>query len=289
MQDKTINILPHNIGLGSFAFRYAIGTKEFQPPHPMDAFGFMEKAHQMGYRRIQLCENLNVKAYAKKDILRLRDISKDLGMTLEIGLRKLDEENLSRHVEIANLAGAVFIRAVSHDHDNLSRREQEEVVTAVTAILKQWAPRLKDNGLSLGLENHFDLATRDLVRIAAETGSASIGLVFDTTNSLGFLEKPEKTLKTMLDYVLSVHLKDYFIQKGETGYEILGTVLGEGALDTKAVFSMLSGRLPDLPIIIESAARRNFGDTPEQVLQWEEDIIRRNTRSMEKLLKNIQI
>ena len=285
MQDTAISILPDNIGLGSFAFRYAIGTKEFRPPHPMDAFSFMERAHHMGYRRIQLCENLNFRAYSNNDLRRLRDISNDLGIMVEVGLKKLDEENLSRHVEIARLVGATFIRAVSHDHDNLSPQEQEQVVAAVTKILKQWAPRLGDYGLSLGLENHFDVATRDLVRIVTELGSAAIGLVFDTTNSLGFLETPEDTLKNMLDFVLSVHLKDYKIQKGEAGYEILGTVLGEGSLNIPAVFSLLGNRASRIPIIIESAARRNFQDSPEQVLQWEEDIIQRNTCSMDTLLR----
>ena len=285
MQDRVTGILPKNIGLGSFAFRYTIGNGDFKSPRPMNVFSFVEKAYQMGYRRIQLCENLNFRAYSKNDLQRLRDMSKDLDMTVEIGLKKLDEENLSRHVDIALLVGATFIRAVSHDHDNLSQQEMESVVADVTKLLKKWAPRIEDSGLSLGLENHFDLVTKDLVRIVSEVASAGIGLVYDTTNSLGFLESPENTLKTMLEFVLSVHLKDYTIQKGEAGYEILGTVLGEGSLSMPAIFSLLDGRLPDIPIILESTARRNFQDTPEQVLKWEEDIIQRNTRSMETLLR----
>lgn len=285
MQDRAISIFPKHIGLGSFAFRYAIGISEFKSPHPMDAFSFMEKAYQMGYRRIQLCENLNIKVYTKNDLQRLHDMSKDLGMIVEIGLKKLDEENLLRHIEIALLIGATFIRAVSHDHDNLSQQEQERVIAAVTKILKQWAPRLDDHGLSLGLENHFDIATRDLVRIVKDVGSPRIGLVFDSTNSLGFLEMPENTLKCMIDFIVSVHLKDYVIQKGEAGYEILGTVLGEGSLNISAVFSLLGDKAPHIPIILESAARRNFQDTPEQVLEWEEDSIQKNTRSMDSLLR----
>ena len=285
MQDRAINILPDLIGLGSFAFRYAIGINGFKPSHPMDVFSFMEKACQLGYRRIQLCENLNIKAYTKNDLLRLRDVSKDLGMIVEIGLKKLDEENLSRHVEIALLVEAAFIRAVAHDHDNLSQQEQEGVVASVTKILKQWAPRLDDYGLSLGLENHFDISTRDLVRVVTEVGSSGIGLVFDTTNSLGFLETPENTLRCMSDFIISVHLKDYIIQKGEAGYEILGTVLGEGSLNIPTIFSLLGDRVSQVPIILESAVRRNFLDSPEQVLKWEEDIIQRNTRSMDTFIK----
>jgi len=289
MQDQAISILPEHIGLGSFAFRYAIGFKAFKSPRPMDAFSFMEKAHQMGYRRIQLCENLNYVMYSKNDLQRLRAMSKDLGMTVEVGLRKLDEENLSRHIEIALQVGAVFIRAVLHDHDNLSRQEQENVVTAAIKLLKQWAPRLADYGFTLGLENHFDVTTRDLVRIAAELASSSVGLVFDTTNSLGFLETPECTLKNMVDFVSSVHLKDYKIQKGETGYEIIGTALGEGALDIPAVFSLLGDKASRISIILESAARRNFQDTPEHVLEWEEDIIRKNTRKIEIIDKETRL
>ena len=280
-----INILHKNIGLGSFAFRYAVGIKEFQSPCPMNALAFMEKAYQLGYRRIQLCENLGYKAYPQKDLLSLRDMAKDLGMIIEVGLRKLDEENLIRHIEIALMLGSPFIRAVSHDRDSLSRQEQESVVTAVTKLLKDWAPRLDNHGIRLGLENHFDLATKDLVRIVTEVASPGIGLVFDSTNSLGFLEKPENTLKTMSNFVLSVHLKDYTIQKGEAGYEILGTVLGEGALDISAVFSLLKDRLPHTSIIIESTARRNLLDTPEQVLQWEEEMIQRNTHGIDNLIK----
>ncbi|MCL2319802.1 MAG: sugar phosphate isomerase/epimerase [Treponema sp.] len=289
MQERTVRQLPQNIGLGSFAFRYAIGIKEFRPSRPMDAFAFVEKAHRMGFRRIQLCENLNFHSYSKAELQKLRDVSRDLGMIVEVGLKKLDEDNIARHFDIALLLGSPFIRAVSHDHDNLSKREQEEVAAAVTKLLKEWAPRLKDNGLCLGLENHFDLATRHLVRIVKDVAAAEVGLVFDSTNSLGFLELPENTLREMLDFVLSVHLKDYAITKGEAGYEILGTVLGEGSLNIKAIFSLLGARLLQVPVILESAARRNFEDSPEQVLRWEEDVIKKNTCNMGNLLKEITI
>jgi sugar phosphate isomerase/epimerase len=206
-------------------------------------------------------------------------------MILEVGLRKVDEKNLSKHIEIAALLKASFIRAVAHDCDNLSQAEQKTVVASVTKLLKQWAPRLNDYGLSFGLENHFDIATKDLVHIVTEVASSKIGLVFDTTNSLGFLETPENTLKIMRDFILSVHLKDYIIQKGEAGYEIVGTVLGEGVLNISTLFSLLGGKLSRIPIILESAARRNFQDIQKKVLQWEENIIQRNTAALYNLLK----
>jgi sugar phosphate isomerase/epimerase len=285
MKDIQINILHKYIGLGSFAFRYAIGVKGFQPPNPMDTFAFIQRAYQLGYRRVQLCENLNIATLSKNDLRRLRDMSKDMGMVLEIGLRKVDEKNLSRHIELALLLEASFIRAVSHDRDNLSQEEQKTVIVSVTKLLKQWAPRFNDYGVTFGLENHFDITTKDLVKIVTEVASANVGLVFDTTNSLGFLEPPEDTLKIMREFILSVHLKDYIIQKGEAGYEILGTILGEGFLNIPTIFSLLGDRLFHIPIILESTARRNFQDTQEKVMQWEESIIQKNTIVIDNLLR----
>lgn len=46
------------VGLGSFAFRYSIGTEDFSAPRPMDYLQFLCTAHQLGYQGVQWCENL---------------------------------------------------------------------------------------------------------------------------------------------------------------------------------------------------------------------------------------
>ena len=276
--------LPPRAGLCSFAYRYAAGIPGFSPRSPLDVFGFIEEAHALGYRRAQICENIGLASLSRQELDRLCRISRELNVELEIGFKRIDEGNIARHMEIARITGASFIRAVTHDRENLSDSERRETVGRAVALLKSWSARFRDLDVLFALENHFDLGTDDLVEIVGEVASPSVGLVFDTTNGLGFLEPPAVTMEKMADHIFSVHLKDYIVRKAEAGYEIVGTALGEGLLRARKIVEFLAGRRPMTTFILEMAIRRNPGWDADTVVQWERDAIRKSTEMMKTIL-----
>ena len=67
--DKKKYISIPNIGLGSYAFRYAIGFKDFKIPKPMTIVDFLHEAKRLGFQGVQLCENFNISNLNNKELI----------------------------------------------------------------------------------------------------------------------------------------------------------------------------------------------------------------------------
>ena len=134
------------VGLGSFAYRYAIGFNNFWPEEPMNAIGFMKAAYRLSYEGVQLCENLCYSELPDGELRAIAQEAKRLGLFVELGLSGLKGENLERHLEIASITESPMIRVV------VGENEASEAVRTIRAAL----PQLRKKNIILGLENHFD-------------------------------------------------------------------------------------------------------------------------------------
>jgi sugar phosphate isomerase/epimerase len=263
-------------GISSYAFRYGIGVSGFRPPRPMDAVAFLAEAGRLGLSHAQLCENLGIAACGHAELDRIRGAAADLGLVLEVGMKALTPASLERHIEIVQKLGSSFLRIVLGDGGEVPESAPTPLVERSVAALKAAVPRIRDLGLTIGIENHFDLETERLVEIVDTIGSPEAGLVFDTTNCLGFLRSPMETLRAMGRRVVSVHIKDYVIRKVEAGYLISGEVLGRGLLDVDATVQACAACNPAAPVLLEMTIRRNCSQSPEQAAAWERDAIERS-------------
>ena len=90
------------LGLGSFAYRYAIGCEGFRPLQPMTTLDFLIAAHQMGFEGVQLCENLNYAKLSREELLKVKEKAAELNLFLELGMRDLTLENILFHLDLAN-------------------------------------------------------------------------------------------------------------------------------------------------------------------------------------------
>ena len=275
------------LGIGSFAYRYHIGTDSFRPENPMSAMGFLREAHALGYEGVQLCENLRYAALGREGLLDIRQAAGELGLFLEIGMRTLTEENLERHLEIAEILSSKFLRIVLGNNAVSPAGDPEKLAKTAVAILKNAVSRLEKGGLTIGLENHFDLPTPLLAGIVQAVDSPRVGMVFDTTNALGFVETPERTLELIGTRLLSVHIKDYRFQKTEAGYLMSGTILGEGSLDAEGLLRSIVRINPAASIILEMTIRREDSQTAPEVLRWEKDAIEKSTKRLKSILDKI--
>lgn len=277
------------VGIGSFAFRYAIGRGEFQPPKPMTAMDFLSEAHQLGFGGVQLCENLGYSSLSDDELLEIKNKADRLGLFIEIGMRHLTPENLSRHLEIAEILSSRFLRMVLGPQQPSPEADPEALREKSTRILLDALPQFKRQGVTVGIENNFDLPSEYLVRIAKDVDDEHVGLILDTTNCIGFIERPQETLQIFQPHILSVHLKDYAIRRVEAGFIMTGTTLGEGWLDIDGLLRAILESNQVQSIIMEMCTRREDQHTVEETLAWEREAIEKSASFLQETLERINL
>ncbi|MBM7583410.1 sugar phosphate isomerase/epimerase [Caldicoprobacter guelmensis] len=277
------------IGIGSFAFRYNIGFGDFIPPKPMTTIDFLQEAHRLGFSLVQLCENLNYATLSYKEIMSIANVAKELGISIEVGLRGLSRENLLHHIKLAELLSSCFIRIVPGELKSSPEKNPDELMKKSINILKNVLPICKEKNIKLGIEDNFILPLDYLIQIVEEIADEHVGLIMDTTNCLGFINQPEEVLDKMKPYLLSVHLKDYKVEKVEGGYLISSVPLGEGWLNVEEFIKKVLSINPTISIIIEYSMRRDYSASVEQILKWEKESVEKNARYIRKLIKGLNL
>ena len=275
------------LGIGSFAFRYAAGVASFPVSNPMTPLEFAKAAHAAGAMGVQLCENLGYADRRPECLQSVVSYCERNEMFIELGMRDLTDENLTSHISLAKHTGAELIRVVLGCPSDSPEESADELESRSIDVLRAAVPSLEDHGLRVGIENHFDLRTSRLVRIVDRVASDSVGFVFDTTNGIGFIERPEETLELLLPRLLSMHIKDYKMVKVEAGYELRGCVLGEGWLDYRCLLEKVLSERPGSSIILELTVRRTQDKSPRAVLGSEADMIRRSFNKLVEVVETI--
>lgn len=278
MGDQTAIKIASEIGLTSYAFRYAQEAGQ-------GCRSLVEAAADMGFRRVQLCENTEIACLRRPQLAELAELSADLGVVLELGIKGLSEESLDRHVEAAAALGCGTLRVVLSERKPENAEEQTALEERAFSILDSRRAALRDAEIIVGLENHFDLPTERLVYLADILGPGLVGLILDTSNCLGFLESPENALRLMGDRILSVHLKDYLVRKHPQGYSIVGAVLGQGQLDVSGFVASISALRSRPTILLELAVVPAPGMEPDAVLRWEREAVRMSKERLDSALR----
>lgn len=270
------------IGIGSFTFRYAIGIKDCMPDRPMTPIDFIDAASNLGFNTIQLCENLKYAEYNTDSVISFAEKAKESNLIVELGMYGLTYDNLKKHIEIAKIFNSKFIRIVIgdlSDNHNIDRSYRMAIET-ISSIIEE----CKKRDIVIGLENHFDLPTPYILKILKEINDPYVGAVYDTTNAINFIERPEHTLELLLPYIKSVHLKDYQLKKAEASIVMSGRILGEGQLNSKEILKTVLTANPKASVIMEMTIRRREGLSSEQVVLEEKLQIEKSARYLKNLM-----
>ena len=268
------------LGIGSFAYRYQVGNTWFRPQAPLDAFGVADDAASMGLLRIQLCENLKYLDYPADKLQRLAKYLKDKGMSVELGMYGATYDNLMRHVELAGMFDAEMIRiAVGAENEGYDT-DCGHLAETFRHVLRGC-----DDKLTFGIENHFDITTEEIVKVVELVDDRRLGTVFDTTNAIHLLERPEETLAKMLPYVKSVHLQDFRMETGEASITMNGTIWGLGMLDTNRILKTVAEKCPHASMIVELTVRRDTDAAPEEVIRAEKHQIHSSVENLKNQLR----
>ena len=264
------------VGLGSYAFRWAIGTRDFTPSNPLTPFGLLEKSAALGAEVVQICDNLPLDSLSNTELTDLARRATELGLILEVGIKGSRPEHLRRSLDVARRLGAHLLRVV------LTDAGWEPSFNEFVAIFKSLLPDLRAVGVTIAIENHFHLLPAELARLVETIGDPLVGVCLDPLNSITKLVGVAETVATLAPFTVSVHAKDAVVTRPHTGFYISGCQLGEGLVDLPGMLAAVraAGRSPN--VLVEGWMDRL--DDEAATLAQEEAWVRQGVVYLRQLL-----
>ncbi len=255
------------LGLGSYGVAWNIGVPGFdQPDQPMDAFGMLRFADELGLKLIQIADNLPLDALSPGEQARLRDDARARGIAIEVGTRGIQTEHLQRWIEIARYFESPILRTVIDTKTH--HPDPDEVVALVRAAL----PALRAAGITLAIENHDRFKARTLAGIIDVVADPLVGVCLDTVNSFGALEGTELVVAELGRCVVNLHVKEFVVRRltHNMGFEVTGCPAGQGMLDVAWLLETLlrEGRSFNAIIEIWLSPDTDMRVTTEKELAW---------------------
>jgi hypothetical protein len=126
-----------------------------------------------------------------------------LQLFVEIGFNGLPDTNLGRQLDAAEMFGWDLIRVMVG----------ETGVEETLKILGSALPRFCSQGITLGLEDHFDPTMDQLPSIVRQLGDEHAGTIIDSTNGMGFPEEPQEVIVKAEPCLVFVRTRDHTIRK----------------------------------------------------------------------------
>lgn len=246
-------------GLNPYGLTYhlglqAMGTSRANPAGK-GLEGFIALADELGGKTLEIWENW-LKPMGEAELSMLKERLQALGMTpvISSGLQHGDFDTCLR---VANALGARLIRfaltPILCGDRAASGDKWVELVISVRHKLGAYAPRAEAAGVTIGIENHQDFTSRELVAFCEEFGT-SVRIVYDTGNSFPVAEAPLDFTRVIAPYVAHVHLKDYRVQFTDEGFRLVRCAIGDGAVPFTELIAILAEHHRTLTAVLEPGA-----------------------------------
>lgn len=235
------------LGLGSYAYRWAIGLKDQRPQVPMTAMQVLEAAHGYGLDVVQYADNMPLDRLDEADHHRLSDAAQDWGIALELGTQSFDAEEVARYLTIGQRLNARILRVAL---------DAEDALVPVPELAAQLRPQLDAAaraGIRIAIENHFNYPSPRMVELIEAANHPALGICLDVANSICAGEWPEETVRMLAPHTINLHLKDYVITPDTygVGFYIHGVPLGQGRAPIRWILDQLDHCPPDMSAILE--------------------------------------
>jgi 3-oxoisoapionate decarboxylase len=127
---------------------------------------------------------------------------------LEMGKNAAATEELLAHFQSANILGAKVIRIACASRAFRGQEPAQDQIARLVPILKRVAGEAAGNGLTLGIENHGDFLTEELIELLERVDSSNLGVTLDTGNILRLPEDPVIECSKLAPYTVATHIKD---------------------------------------------------------------------------------
>jgi sugar phosphate isomerase/epimerase len=247
------------VGLNPYGLTYTLGLQgqgsARANPNGGGLNGFIEIGRELGARTLEIFEPW-LASLGDDETITLRRRLADLAMKpiVSSGIQSADIESCIRS---ARGIGADLIRfaltPILCGDRNAAGPKWRELVASVRAKLAPYAQAAGRHGIAIGIENHQDFTSRELVAFCREAGP-NVGIVYDTGNSFPVAEAPLDFTRVIAPYVRHVHLKDYRAQWTDEGYRLVRCAIGDGAVPFKEIAAILAGHHKTLTAVLEPGA-----------------------------------
>lgn len=235
------------LGISSFTYGWAVGITGYEPVKPMGFMELIERTHDFGLSILQVGDNLPLDRLTHAELQKGKEMMERYGIELELGIRGLRDSRMEIYMQLCRFFSSRLLRVVI-DEPGYEPAEEE-----IIGILKKWVPRLQAEGVTVGIENHERLKAAQLAYIIRQVDSPWVGICLDTANSLGALEGLDTVADTLIPYTVNLHAKDISVRRlaSQLGFEITGTVSGEGMLNMEDLVKRVSVNGRNVNCILE--------------------------------------
>ncbi len=247
---------PFRVGLNPYGLTYTLGLQGLGTPRANPQAtgleGFISLAGAIGARTLEVdlrwLTDLDDEALG-----RLASEAAAGGMTIVCSTWLLHEpgETLATARRIAARLGGALIRMHLAPVLEGARAAQGDrwprIVDHARKILTTEAPIARDEGLRIGIENHQDFGSEELLAFAGEAGD-NVGIVLDTGNPFAVGEDPVAFTRRVAHRLVHVHLKDYRAQFTNEGYKLVRCAIGDGCVPFTEMADVIASHTSSLPV-----------------------------------------
>lgn len=231
------------IGTTSYAFRYALQDPRGAP----SLIELIERTRSVGLEALQVCENARPLELSAEDWRRALSCVAERGLDVGLGCMTLSLDVLERYLERATALPSSMLRIIL-EQPGAGKPSK----TALMRFLEAAAPRAQSHGITLAIENHFDVPCSVLATLAAQYPRDVIAFCVDTANSLRNFESPEQVLETLGARAACYHVKDYKVTGTNVGFRVDGAPLGQGDFALGPFLARVQGDNPAAPLYLEN-------------------------------------
>jgi len=130
----------------------------------------------------------------------------------------------------------------------------DEFLRLMAAALRDHRPMLRDFGVVLAIETHFEFTSFELLRLFDMCGATPgeyLGICLDTMNLLTMLEDPVPAARRLLPWIVTTHVKDGGLMLTGDGFVSFTAEAAKGVVDLAAIFESLAAVHPKITLTVE--------------------------------------
>jgi sugar phosphate isomerase/epimerase len=130
----------------------------------------------------------------------------------------------------------------------------DEFLRLMAAALREQKPMLRDSGVILAIETHFEFTSFELLRLFEMCGAGPgeyLGICLDTMNLLTLLEDPLAAARRLLPWVVTTHIKDGGLMLTADGFVSFTAEAGKGVVDLAGIIEPLAAVHPHITLTVE--------------------------------------
>jgi sugar phosphate isomerase/epimerase len=130
----------------------------------------------------------------------------------------------------------------------------DEFLRLTAAALRAQKPMLRDSGVVLAIETHFEFTSFELLRLFEMCGAVPgeyLGICLDTMNLLTLLEDPAAAARRLLPWVVTTHIKDGGLMLTADGFVSFTAEAGKGVIDLAGIIEGLAAVHPHVTLTVE--------------------------------------